>query len=57
MTIEMLAYTIFYKDKLIQIQFQVGDFSNRDLDKRFKKFEPLFDSIINSFVLTSLYEK
>ena len=56
MTIEMLAYTIFYKDKLIQFQFQVGDFNNKDLDKRFKKFEPLFDSIINSFVLTSLYK-
>jgi hypothetical protein len=56
MTIEMLAYTIFYKDKLIQIQFQVGDFNNKNLDKRFKKFEPLFDSIINSFVLTSLYK-
>lgn len=56
MTIEMLAYTIFYGDKLIQIQFQVGDFNNKNLEKRFKKFEPLFDSIINSFVLTSLYK-
>lgn len=56
MTIEMLAYTIFYRDKLIQIQFQVGDFNNKNLAKRFKKFEPLFDSIINSFVLTGLYK-
>jgi len=56
MTIEMLAYTIFYGDKLIQIQFQVGDFNNKNLEKRFKKFEPLFDSIINSFVLTGLYK-
>ncbi|WP_415396248.1 hypothetical protein [Sulfurimonas sp. CS5] len=56
-TIEILAYTIFYKDKLIQIQFQIGDFEDTNLDKRFKKFEPLFDSIINSFVLTSLYKK
>jgi len=55
MTIEMLAYTIFYGDKLIQIQFQVGDFNNKNLEKRFKKFEPLFDSMINSFVLLSLY--
>jgi len=52
-TIEVLAYTIFYGDKLIQIQFQVGDFNNNNLEK---KFEPLFDSIINSFVLTSLYK-
>lgn len=57
MTIEMLAYTIFYGDKLIQIQFQIGDFDNKKLEKRFKKFEPLFDSIINSFVLTSLYKQ
>lgn len=57
MTIEMLAYTIFYGDKLIQIQFQVGDFDNKNLEKRFKKFEPLFDSIINSFVLISLYKQ
>ena len=56
MTIEMLAYTIFYRDKLIQIQFQVGDFNNQNLEKRFKKFELLFDSIINSFVLTGLYK-
>ena len=55
MTIEMLAYTIFYGDKLIQIQFQVGDFDNKDLVERFEKFEPLFDSIINSFVLLDLY--
>ena len=57
MTIEMLAYTIFYGDKLIQIQFQVGDFHNKNLEKRFKKFESLFDSIINSFVLTNLYKQ
>jgi len=56
MTIEILAYTIFYGDKLIQIQFQVGDFNNKNLEKKFKKFEPLFDSIINSFVLTGLYK-
>lgn len=56
MTIEMLAYTIFYKDKLIQIQFQIGDFEDTNLDKKFKKFEPLFDSIINSFVLKNVYQ-
>jgi len=57
MTTEILAYTIFYGDKLIQIQFHIGDFDNKNFEKRFKKFEPLFDSIINSFVLTSLYKQ
>lgn len=56
MAIEMLAYTIFYKDKLIQIQFQIGDFEDTDLDKRFKKFEPLFDAIVNTFVLKNIYQ-
>lgn len=53
--IEILAYTIFYGDKLIQIQF--GDFNSDDSNKKFKKYIPLFDSIINSFVLTSLYKQ
>jgi len=56
MAIEMLAYTIFYKDKLIQIQFQIGDFEDTNLDKRFKKFEPLFDAIVNTFVLKNIYQ-
>lgn len=55
LTSEVLCYTLFYKDKMIQIQFQVGDFDNKDLEQKFKKFEPLFDSIVNSFVLTDLY--
>jgi hypothetical protein len=55
LTSETLSYTLFYKDKMIQIQFQVGDFDDKDLEQKFKKFEPLFDSIVNSFVLTDLY--
>ena len=53
--IEVLTYTIFYRDKLIQIQFQLGDFNNKKLERKFKKFKPLFDSIINSFILISIY--
>lgn len=56
LTIEMLAYTIFYKDKLIQIQFSVSDIENDDLEHKFKKFEPLFDAIANSFVLRDVYK-
>lgn len=56
LTIEMLAYTLFYKDKLIQIQFQVTDIDNSDLESRFKKYEPLFDAIANSFVLRDVYQ-
>ena len=56
-TFEVLAYTIIYGNKLIKIQFMVGDFKNKNLNTKFKKFEPLFDSIINSFVLTSLYKQ
>jgi hypothetical protein len=56
LTMEVLAYTLFYKDKLIQIQFQVVNSNNKDINQKFKKYEPLFDSIINSFVLTDLYK-
>lgn len=56
LTIEMLAYTLFYKDKLIQIQFQVTDIDHSDLESRFKKYEPLFDAIANSFVLRDVYQ-
>lgn len=55
LTSEVLCYTMFYKDKMIQIHFQVNDFNNKDLEQKFKKFEPLFNSIVNSFVLTDLY--
>lgn len=55
-TIEMLAYTLFYKNKLIQIQFSVSDIHNNNLEGRFKKFEPLFDAIANSFVLRDVYQ-
>lgn len=54
---ELLTYSFFYKDKLIQIQFQVGDIKKHDLEKRFQKFEPLFEAIANSFVLTSMYKE
>lgn len=57
LTIETLSYTFFYKNKLIQIQFQVANLHNSKLNKIFQKYESLFDSIINSFVLTDVYRR
>jgi hypothetical protein len=57
--INTLIYTLFYKDKYIQIVFMVSDLNNKSnlaLEKRFKKFKTLFDLMANSFVLRNLYQ-
>jgi len=54
-SMETLVYTFFYHDKMIQIQCHVGDFENRGLEQKMKKFKPLFEAVINSFVLKDIY--
>lgn len=53
--IETLNYTLFYENKMIHLMFQIKGAKNKNLEKSFKKFEPLFDLIANSFVLKDLY--
>lgn len=55
---EALTYCIIYKDKLILINFSVGNLSiaQEDLEKRFEKFKPLFFKIANSFVIENEYK-
>lgn len=52
-----VMYTIFYKNRMIQMQGQVaasgGD--GNDLNVRYKKFEKLFDLIAQSLVLPQIY--
>jgi len=55
-SMETLAYTLFYQDKMIQIQCSVGDFENKGLDQKMKKFKPLFENVVNSFVFYSSYK-
>jgi len=54
-SMETLVYTLFYQDKMIQIQCSVGDFENKSLDQKMKRFKPLFKAVANSFVLNELY--
>lgn len=55
LTMETVTYTLFYRNKLIQIQFATSDLDEKKLDEKFKKFKPLFEAMANSFVLTDLY--
>lgn len=54
-TIEYLMYTLFYNDKMIHIQFVASDAKTNVTKKVYKKYEPLFDMIINSFILENRY--
>lgn len=54
---EAIMYTIYYKNKMIQMQGQVllsveGEPVNRD---GIKKYEKLFDLMVNSFILPEMY--
>ncbi|MGI1946757.1 hypothetical protein [Shewanella glacialipiscicola] len=55
---ETIMYTIFYKNKMIQIQGQVMTSINGEPAERggLKKYEKLFDLMANSFVITSMYK-
>lgn len=57
MKAESVMYAIFYEDRMIQIQAQVINSINGESigDGGFVKFEPLFDLIANSLVISSLY--
>lgn len=56
--IETIMYTIFYKNKMIQIQGQVVSSINGEPAERggLKKYEKLFDLMANSFVISSMYK-
>lgn len=55
---ETIMYTIFYKNKMIQIQGQVVSSINGEPAERggLKKYEKLFDLMANSFVISSMYK-
>ncbi|HHY0492714.1 TPA: hypothetical protein ACVU46_004508 [Vibrio parahaemolyticus] len=54
---ECIGYTIFYKNKMIQLQGQVHTSINgKIIDKDgLEKYENLFDQMANTLVLTSIY--
>jgi len=58
MNMEMIMYTLFYKNKMIQIQGQVATAINGNpiAHGKFKRYEKLFDLIANSLVITNLYK-
>lgn len=55
---ETIMYTIFYKNKMIQIQGQVMTSINGEPADRggLKKYEKLFDLMANSFVISNMYK-
>jgi hypothetical protein len=56
---EIIAYSIFYGNKMIQIQGQIGQAGDISPDKnlkRFKTFEPIFDLVANSLVIPDIYK-
>ena len=55
---ETIMYTIFYKNKMIQIHGQVVTSINGEQAERggFKKYEKLFNLMANSFVMYNVYK-
>lgn len=55
---ETMMYTVFYKNKMIQIQGQVTtSFNGKPMDRGgLKQYEKLFDLMANSFVLANMYK-
>lgn len=55
---EAIMYTIFYKNKMIQIQGQVMTSINGEAAERggLKKYEKLFDLMANSFIISNMYK-
>lgn len=57
---KMRMYSIIYKSYLLQIQFgvsQEAQITPIDIEKKFKEYELLFNSMINSLIVTSKWEK
>lgn len=58
---EIIQYNIFYKNKLLMIQGQVGTINDKVSEKtlleRFEKFKPVFSYVANSLVINDLYLK
>ena len=52
---------VFYKNKMIIIQGQVGTMnekiSEKTLLERFEKFKPVFNYVANSLMLSNLYKQ
>lgn len=61
MIIEVIQYNIYFKNKVIIIQGQVGTMndkvSEKELLERFEKFKPVFSYVANSLVINDLYRK
>lgn len=61
MSMEFIQYTIFFKNKAILIQGQVGTLNDKVSEKtlleRFEKFKPLFNYVANSLVVNDIYTK
>jgi hypothetical protein len=55
---ETIIYTVFFENKMIQIQGQVMTSANGEaLDNEgLKQYEKLFDLMVNSFVIPSMYK-
>lgn len=58
---EVIQYMIYFKNKVIMIQGQVGglneNVSEKVLLERFEKFKPVFNYVANSLVINDLYLK
>lgn len=54
----VIAYTLHYRGKAIQLQCSVGctEKNSKELGRRFRKFEPLFRQVANSFVVQSQWK-
>ena len=61
MIIEVIQYNIYFKNKAIIIQGQVGTMNDKVSEKtlleRFEKFKPVFSYVANSLVINDLYRK
>ena len=60
MNIEIIQYNIYFKNKVIMIQGQVGamneKISEKTLLERFEKFKPVFNYVANSLMINNLYK-
>ena len=58
-TMEVANYFVFYNDRMILLQGIVGNtndtLSQKQLNKKFDKYLPLFDQIANSLVINDIY--
>jgi hypothetical protein len=60
MNMEFIQYNIYFKNKVIIIQGQVGTMNEKVSEKilldRFEKFKPVFNYVANSLVINNLYK-